>query len=108
MKAKVLTLLLFCLFPARGFAAQVYGTLRESGRPVPNVPVEVVCGNKTYPTATDNYGSYRLFARETGRCTLRVHYQNQAPETIIDSYKDPAHYDFDLVLQGRQYQLVRK
>jgi hypothetical protein len=105
----VFALLLLCSLPNAGFAAQVYGTLRESGKPVgSNVTVEVVCGNNTYSALTDNYGSYRLFARETGRCTMRVHYQNQLPATTINSYADPAHYDFDLVLLRGQYQLVRK
>jgi hypothetical protein len=108
MKTKVFTLLIVCLCSSLGFAAQVYGTLRQSGRPVPNVTVEVLCGNSTYSAVTDNYGSYRLFAKETGRCTLRARYQNQLPSAPIDSYNDPAHYDFDLILQGNQYQLVRK
>jgi hypothetical protein len=109
MKAKVLTLLLICLFPGLGFAAQVYGTLRESGRPVnANVTVEVICGKSTYSAVTDNYGSYRLFARETGKCTLRVTGNGKTGQTIVDSYTDPAHYDFDLIPQGNQYQLVRK
>jgi hypothetical protein len=109
MKTKAFTLLAFCFFPSSLFAAQVYGTLRESGRPVePNVKVEVKCGNSPYSAVTDTYGSYRLFAKETMKCTLRVYYKGQTPETNIDSYNDPAHYDFDLVLQGQQYQLVRK
>jgi hypothetical protein len=109
MKATAFALLLFsCFLPSRGFAAQVYGTLRESGRPVPNVKVEVLCGSSTYSAVTDNYGSYRLFARETGKCTLRVTGNGKTGQTIIDSYTDPAHYDFDLIPQGSQYQLVRK
>lgn len=109
MKATALSLLLLCLFPSSGFAAQIYGTLRESGRPVgSNVKVDVVCGSSTYSAMTDNYGSYQLFARETGKCTLRVYYKNQAPETKIDSYSDAAHNDFDLILSDGQYQLRRK
>jgi hypothetical protein len=109
MKATALSLLLLFLFPSSAFAAQVYGTLRESGRPVTaNVTVEVMCGKSTYSAVTDNYGSYRLFARETGKCTLRVTGNGKTGQTSIDSYTDPAHYDFDLVPQGSQYQLVRK
>lgn len=110
MRVTVFAVLFLCLSTSPVFAAQVYGTLRESGKPVgPNLTVEVVCGNSRYSALTDNYGSYRLFARETGRCTLRVHYQNQAPEAMIDSYSDPAHYDFDLLRQpSGQYQLGRR
>ncbi len=110
MKVTTFALTLLCLFPSPSLAAQVYGTLRESDRPVgPNVKVEIVCGSNTYSAVTDNYGSYKLFARETGKCTLRVYYRNQVPQTIIDSYSDPAHYDFDLIRQADgQYELRRK
>ncbi len=111
MKAAAFALLLFCSFPSPGFAAQVYGTLRESDKPVgPNVRVDVVCGKSTYSAVTDNYGSYKLFAKETGKCTLRVYYANKIPtETTIDSYSDPVHYDFDLIrLPDGRYQLRRR
>lgn len=110
MKIAGFTFLFFCLFPSSSSAAQVYGTLRESDRSVgPNVRVEVVCGTSVYRALTDEYGSYQLFARETGRCTLRVYYQNQMPETSINSYNEPAHNDFDLVREpdGR-YELRRR
>jgi hypothetical protein len=110
MKVAATAFLLLILFPNFGTAAQVYGTLRELDRPVAaNIRIEIVCGGNVYPAVTDNYGSYKLFARETGKCTFRVYYQNQVPQMIIDSYTDAAHYDFDLVRQtdGR-YQLKRK
>jgi hypothetical protein len=108
MKAAIFVLVL-CLCPCGALAGQVYGTLRESDRPVPNVRVEAVCGNSTYPAVTDNSGVYRLFAKETGKCTIRAYYQNQTPETLIDSYPNPAHYDFDLIRQANgQYELRRR
>jgi hypothetical protein len=109
MRAATLTLILFSLFPGTSLAGQVYGTLRDSGRPVgANIKVEIVCGSNAYSAMTDNYGSYKLFARENGKCAFRVYYQNQMPQTTIDSYADAAHYDFDLVLTGGRYELRRK
>src|SRR5260370_5386910 len=71
MKVATFALTLLCLFPSLSLAAQVYGTLRESNRPVgPNVKVEIVCGSNKYSAVTDNYGSYKLFPEETGKCTL--------------------------------------
>jgi len=110
MKRPLLFLGLFvcCCLPVN--AGQVYGTLREADRPVAaNVKVEVVCGNSTYSALTDASGLYRLFARETGKCTVRVYYQNQVPQAVVDSYANPAHYDFDLVRQQNgQYELRRR
>jgi len=109
MKISALVLLIFCFCPNSCFAAQIYGTLRDTGRPVgPRVKVEVTCGRSLYPAETDNYGSYKLFANETGRCTLRVHYQNQAPEIAVDSYRDPAHNDFDLIREPNGQYLLRR
>ena len=110
MKAVLLVLVLLCLCPGPTLAGQVYGTLRESDRPVgQNIRVEAVCGNSTYSAVTDNSGVYRLFARETGKCTIRAYYQNQSPQAVIDSYPNPAHYDFDLIRQANgQYELRRR
>jgi hypothetical protein len=103
----ILTLLFFCCSPV--FAGQIYGTLRESGRPVPNVKIDVICGGNTYSAVTDNGGLYRLFAKETGGCTIRAYYQNQIPQSSLDSYPNPAHYDFDLIRNANgQYELRRR
>jgi hypothetical protein len=109
MKAATFVLTLLCLFPHPSLAGQVSGTLRESGKPVPaNIKVEAMCGGSTYSAVTDNYGSYKLFAKETGKCRIRVYYQNQTPEADFDSYPNPARNDFNLIRQpdGR-YELRR-
>ena len=110
MKVTVFALFLFSFVPSLGFAAQLYGTLRESDRPVGDSLIEVVCGAGHYAATTDKYGSYKLYARETGKCTLTVNYRGQRPQTIIDSYNDPAHYDFDLIRQppAGPYRLQRR
>jgi hypothetical protein len=110
MKASRLVLALLFLFPSPSFAGQLYGTFRESGRPVgPNISVVVVCNGNKYTALTDNYGTYKLFAKENGRCTLSVSYQNQTLQAPIDSYPSPAQYDFDLIRQSTgQYELRRK
>ena len=110
MKRALLVLAFFAIFScSQVWAGQIYGTLRESDRPIANVKIEVVCGNNTYSAVTDNSGLYRLFAKDTGRCVARAYYQNQAPQTGIDSYPNPAHYDFDLVrLPNGQYELRRR
>jgi hypothetical protein len=110
MKVAALALVLLCIVPCLAFGAQIYGTLRESNRPVgPNVPVDLDCNNNRYPTKTDNYGSYKLYARETTKCTLTVTYKGSSPSTPVVSYDDPAHYDFDLIRQpDGKYQLQRR
>jgi hypothetical protein len=45
MRSATLALILFSLFPRTSLAGQVYGTLRDSGKPVgANIKVEIICG----------------------------------------------------------------
>jgi hypothetical protein len=97
--------------PSFAFGGEIYGTLTEDGRSVgPNAQLEVTCAEKTYPRqTTDQYGSYRLFVQEKGKCTLTVHYKQQSPLTEISSYERSVRYD--LVLEKKkdgQYVLRRK
>ncbi len=110
MKVAAFVLVLFSFFPSLCFAAQIYGTLRESDRPVGDSRIEVVCGTGHYADTTDKYGSYKLYAKEMGKCTLTVTYRGQRPQAIIESYNDPAHYDFDLIRQppAGPYHLQRR
>ena len=109
MKVKILLLFLFLfLFPTAAFAGEVYGTLKEGDKPVgANIRVEIVCGRNPYSAQTDQYGSYRLYVRDLGPCTLRVAYKNQTPELAIQSYSDPERYDFQLVPVSGRYVLRR-
>ena len=108
MNVKILLLSLF-LFPTAAFAGEVYGTLKEGDKPVgAHIRVEIVCGRNPYSAQTDQYGSYRLYVRDLGRCTLRVPYKNQTPEFAIQSYSDPERYDFQLVPVDGRYVLAPK
>jgi hypothetical protein len=110
MKSAAGALLLSVFLLTAAVAGQIYGTLWESGKPIRDgVLLEVACGGRIYQAKTDEYGAYRLLARETGRCTLTVHYAGtQTPPAIIDSYNEAVHYDFDLVKVGGRYQLSRR
>lgn len=111
MKTIRLALLLIIFSPSVASAAQIFGTLKEGDRPVgKGVNVVVECAGGGDSKETDAYGSYNLFVRQSGKCTLKVFYQGQwsAPFTIY-SYNDPVRYDFELVRQGDgQYALRRK
>jgi hypothetical protein len=107
---KINTLILpVLLLPLSVYAAQVYGSLKEDGRAVPEkTRIEVICNGKTYPGATDSSGAYSVFASEKGKCVFKVYYKGQSPTFDLYSYDNPVRYDFDLVLQNGQYQLRRK
>jgi len=110
MKTIAILIVLLACVPSFAFGGEIYGTLTEEGRSVgPNAQVEVTCAGKTYPrNTTDQYGSYRLYVQETGKCTLKVHYKEQSPSTEISSYEKSVRYDLVLEKKDGQYMLRRK
>jgi len=110
MKTIAILIVLLACVPSFAFGGEIYGTLTEEGRSVgPNAQVEVTCAGKTYPrNTTDQYGSYRLYVQEKGKCTLKVHYKQQSPSTEISSYERSVRYDLVLEKRDGQYMLRRK
>ncbi|MBI4876507.1 MAG: carboxypeptidase regulatory-like domain-containing protein [Acidobacteria bacterium] len=90
------------------YAGHIFGALRESGQPVRGAEVVVTCGPNRYPSKTESDGSYRLFAKETTRCSLQVNYKGQSPRAEIFSYNEPTRYDFDLVWEQGRLTLRRR
>jgi hypothetical protein len=79
-------------------AATIYGTIRnDQGRPLPNLAIEVTCGNRHYDARTDARGSYRLSVPQTGRCVFKI---GRSTQGISLYANQPARYDFDLSSQG--------
>ena len=90
-------------------AGNVYGSITEGGKPVPQgVKIEVTCGANKYSAETDAAGSYKLFIKDQGKCALHVAYQGQTPSFEINSYEGSVQYDLVLEKQGAQYKLKRK
>jgi hypothetical protein len=110
MKTIVMLIVLLVCVPTFVFGGEIYGSLTEAGKSVGGgAQVEVTCAGKTYPrNTTDQYGSYRLFVQEQGKCTLKVHYKEQSPSTEISSYQSSVRYDLVLEKKDGQYVLRRK
>lgn len=98
------------VLPSLALAGEIYGGLAEGNRSVgEGVQVEIRCADKAYPSkATDQYGSYRLYVQEKGKCTLRVHYKEQSPSIEISSYERSVRYDLVLEKKQGRYSLRRK
>ena len=107
MKKKLCAFLLAAAtLPLPVLAGELYGTIKENGKPVKEgLPVTVACGDKTVSGATDKTGSYRVVASEEGKCTLTVKVGGEAPSTVIHSYSDSARYNLVLEKKGGKYAL---
>lgn len=106
MKTLTLSALLVLAAPALAGAGEIYGSIRESGKPVKEgVRVEVVCGSKPVAAATDKFGAYRLFVEDEGKCTLTVKIGEESPSIPVHSFEDSARYNLILEVKDGKYTL---
>lgn len=109
MRRVFLILLLVCSFAVPSFAGKIYGTITEGGKPLPkDIKVEVTCGANNFTAATDATGNYSVFVADKGKCSFKVHYQNQMPSLEVTSFESSVQYDLILEKQGTQFTLRRK
>ena len=89
-------------------AGNVYGTIRESNRPLSGIPVVMTCGRERVPGKTDGEGVYRVFARATGACQLVVDLPNRRISAPVYSFDRPTAYNFDVVRDGNNWILRKR
>lgn len=89
------------------YAGQIYGSLKEDGRPVANATFDVFCPQGSFRGVTDGYGAYSINVGK-GKCTFRLYYRSQQPSLDIYSYDSPLRYDFDVVNANGTLTLVRR
>lgn len=106
MKSLIVTALVLTAVPSLAVAGEIYGTIKEQGKPMKDgVKVTVVCAGKSAAGETDKYGAYRLFAQEEGKCTLTVQVGDESPSTTIHSFADSARYNLVLEKKDGKYTL---
>ncbi len=109
MKYISLLAVLMFLFASSTLAGELFGTISEGDKPVvQGVKVEITAGDKTYSTETDKFGSYRIFVKEKGKCTLKVTYKDQSPTFSVASFDKSTRYDLALIQKDGKYTIGRK
>jgi hypothetical protein len=102
-----LTLFALTICAVSSFGGEIYGTIKEAGKPVAkDIPVTIKIGDKSYSKPTDEFGSYRIVVPETGKCTLGIPFKQQTISCEIQSYSTPVH--FDLVVENTNGGYVLK
>jgi hypothetical protein len=101
-----LVVILFAL-PLMIHAGHMYGTLRKGNTLVSGAGLKITCGAnpRPYLARTDGEGTYRIRVAENGRCMLEVSLDGLSGRAEVFSYNDPVKYDFELILQGKEYIL---
>ena len=115
--------LLVSLAAANASAGRIFGDIKLDGKPVAAgltvkialAPPASAPGAKLKPApivadtaVTDKFGSYKLTAKEEGKCILMLVYEKQALTLEIFSYKDATRYDLVLEKKDGKLSLRRK
>lgn len=108
MKRALILVTLSLLMATSAIAGQVFGRVKDGGRPIANVTFEIFCKDSTVKGTTDGYGAYSVNVGR-GKCTFKLYYRNQQPAFEMFSYDSPLRYDFDVVpLKDGSLSLVRR
>jgi hypothetical protein len=88
---------------------QIYGTIKEGGKPIQGVKIEIKMeGHAVHTTSTDEFGNYRVTVPETGKCKITVSFRDKRIEGDIQSYWSAVRFDWALEKTGEGYSLVRQ
>ena len=104
MKTIPVVLLASVSFVASSWAGEIYGTIKESARPVKNIPVTI----KGIAGKTDEYGNYRILVADVGRCPIIVQFNGKPVSGEVQSYPTPVRFDWILEKTGDTYSLKRQ
>jgi hypothetical protein len=109
MKVSALVFFASLSFLASGWAGEIYGTIKESGRPVKNLQVEIKSANNMgYKGKTDEFGNYRIIVADPGKCTIAFTYNDKPVSADVQSYPTPVRFDWALEKTGDTYSLKRQ
>ena len=94
MRKVFLAMLCLAISYTTALAGEIYGTVKEGGKPIKaGTKVEVKCAKGSYSAETDKLGSYRLFVQEQGKCTLSIKSGDGSPQMTVNSFEDSARYN---------------
>jgi hypothetical protein len=97
MRKVFLAMLCLAISHTTALAGEIYGTVKEGGKPIKaGTMVEVKCAKGSFNAETDKLGSYRLFVPEQGKCTLSVKSSDGSPQMTVNSFEDSARYNIVL------------
>lgn len=125
MKASITLILLGMLFPSFVFSGEIYGCIKKGKKLIrdENIEIEIIpdCNKDIPPKRIDEYGTYRLYVNENGRCLLKLYVvsgeENEKEKKQIGDKQGMAVYSYensvryDLLIKEEEdgkYSLWRK
>ena len=109
MKAIPLVVLVLLSLATSGWAGEIYGTIKQGGRPVKLAKVTIKPPNAAVIEGkTDDFGNYRITVAESGKCTITVEFNKQPAMGQVQSYPTPVRFDLLVEKSGDGYSLKRQ
>ena len=107
---KLLTCLaLILLSTSAAMAGEIFGTILDAGKPVPEgIKIEITIAGKSFTGATDKTGTYHVFAADKGKGTLTAYYKDQKPTADLFSFEKATRYDYTVETVDGKLTLKRK
>jgi hypothetical protein len=102
-------LLAIGLLSSAAIAGEIYGTILDDGKAVPEgVKVEVIVAGKSYAGVTDKLGTYHVFAAEKGKGKLSIPHNSQKLAADVFSFDKATRYDWIIEIVEGKPALKRK
>jgi hypothetical protein len=98
--------LIFCA--ASSFGGEIYGTIKENGKPIAKDVEVTIALNGNSTGKTDEFGSYRIFVPATGPCTVAIKLREISISGQIQSYSKPTRFDMVVDNKNGHYSLQRQ
>lgn len=109
MKTLRLTCFALALFAVPSFGGEIYGTITQNGKSVgKDIAVTIEIGGQSYSKPTDEFGSYRIFAAQSGKGSVKIAFKGQIISGEIESYSTPVRFDLAIENRGGHYVLRRQ
>lgn len=107
-KFLTLSTLSLALCAAAG-AAEIHGTVSESGKPLgKGVALKLECAGASASAATDEFGGYSLKTAATGECKISIDYKGSTASIKVAVYDKPSRYDLVVKEDAGKISLARK
>ena len=107
-KALTCSVLALALSGAAG-AAEIHGTVSESGKPLgKGVTLKLECGSTSASATTDEFGGYSLKTSATGECRISIDYKGSTASLKVAVYEKPSRYDLAVKEDAGKISLARK
>ena len=95
MKVTPLVLFMLLSLAASAMAGEIYGTIKEGGKPVKQAVVTIKPPKAAaIEGRTDEFGNYRIAVAESGKCTITVQFNGQLATGQVQSYPTPVRFDW--------------